>query len=179
MHTSRRGRTWLTCPAAVPHRCTGASLRSDPHGPAISWYASPTRWVQTHSQWCIATFPCARTLPLCLPDSADWPMVKLPKVLRPYRRARRPTAQTAPGADMPVPPPAAHVNSTAQHVALPASLTAVGRQAPWSGAALAAPPWALVLPAPSSLVTSQSVDNDIGLCLGRRASPSRAPPHHL
>ena len=66
-------------------------------------------------------------------------------------------------------PPSAHLDSTTElvglectsPVALPASLTSVGRQAPWSGAALAAPPWALILPASSSPVTSQAVTVDV------------------
>ena len=55
----------------------------------------------------------------------------------------------------------ARANSTTALVALPASLTSVGRQAPWSGASLAPPPWALVLPASSSPVTSQCVTEDV------------------
>ena len=55
----------------------------------------------------------------------------------------------------------ARANSTTALVALPASLTSVGRQAPWSGASLAPPPWALVLPASSSPVTSQDVTEDV------------------
>ena len=143
--------TRLHLPATVPHRCTGAFRHTGPMG----------QWELTHSQWCDATSPCARNLPLCLPDTTDWPVVELPVVLRPYRKAPRPAALAAPNASVQGPPETAHVNSTTALVALPASLTSVGRQAPWSGAALAAPPWALVLPAPTSPVTSQAVTNDV------------------
>ena len=140
----------LRVPATVPHRCTGALRHTCPMG----------QWRLTHSQWCDATSPCARNRPLCLPDATDWPVVELPVVLRPYRKARRPAALAAPNASVQGPPETAHVNSTTALVALPAGLTSVGRQAPWSGAALAAPPWALILPAPTSPVTSQAVTKD-------------------
>lgn len=72
-------------------------------------------------------------------------------------------------------PPSAHLNSTTELVGLEADapssmLTGVGRQAPLSGSgsALANLPWSLLMPARSSPVTTQSVDNDIGVGLGRR-----------
>ena len=52
-------RLWV--PATVPHRCTGAFRHTSPMG----------HWELTHSQWCDATCPCARNLPLCLPDTTD------------------------------------------------------------------------------------------------------------
>ena len=235
-------RLWV--PSAVPHRCTSAFRHNDPMG----------HWELTYSQWCDATCPSARNLPLCLPNTTTWPVVKLPEVLRQYRKARRPAAPAAPAtdaqslqqglADMQMtlarireaqdvdgattmqadsmvkmhqtlamrseldriaqglaPAVAMHqglqelqaqanstnalvdhiaqdlasavamhqdvqelqarANSTTALVALPASLTSVGRQAPWSGASLAPPPWALVLPASSSPVTSQDVTEDV------------------
>ena len=61
-------------------------------------------------------------------------------------------------------PPSAHLNSTTELVGLetnaPSSmLTGVRRQAPWSGSALASPPWSLLMPACNSPVTTQSIDN--------------------
>ena len=147
----------LHVPSTVPHRCTGAFRHTSPMG----------HWELTHSQWCHATCPCARNLPLCLRDTTDWPVVKLPAVIRQYRRARRPAAPAAPSTDMQGAQkgPAdielqARANSTTALRALPTSLTGVGRQAPWSGANLAAPPWDLALPAPSCPVTSQDVTDD-------------------
>ena len=120
-------------------------------------------------------------VPLCLPDVADWPIVELPdETPRPpgrssYKKARRPAAPPATGAHELVAPPAAHLNSTTEHmdpwVVLdlnsPPRLATEGRQAPWSGSALASPPWALAVPAPNSPVTTQSVDNNIDVGLGR------------
>ena len=56
-------------------------------------------WELTYSQWCDATCPSARNLPLCLPDTTTWPVVKLPAVLRQYKKARRPAAPAAPATD--------------------------------------------------------------------------------
>ena len=52
----------------------------------------------------------------------------------------------------------------------PSMLTGVCRQAPWSKVALASPPCAVCMPAPSSPVTTQSMDNDIDVGLGWRTS---------
>ena len=85
-------------------------------------------------------------------------------------RAER--AQLLSGPDTPelASPPSAHLNSTTELVGLetnaPSSmLTGVDRQAP---SALASPPWSLLMPARSSPVTTQSIDNDIGVGLSRR-----------
>ena len=61
----------------------------------------------------------------------------------------------------------------------PSMLTGVGRQAPWSGAALVSPPWAVRMPAPSSPVTTNSIDNDIDVGLGRRTSDEIRHPSVL
>ena len=70
-------------------------------------------------------------------------------------------------------PPSAHLNSTTELVGLepnaPSSMLAgVGPQSPWLGSALASPPCCFLMPARSSPVTTQSIDNDIEVGLGRR-----------
>ena len=63
-------------------------------------------------------------------------------------------------------PPSAHLNSTTELAIVgletnaPSSmLTGVRRQAPWSGSAMASPPWSLLMPACSSPATTQSINN--------------------
>ena len=57
-------------------------------------------------------------------------------------------------------PPAVSLDSAPEGVGLldatvpPSSLTGVGRQAPWSGVALASPPWTVCMPAANSPVTT-------------------------
>ena len=64
---------------------------------------------------------CRRDVPLCLPDTADWPIVELPdRELRPpgrssYRKARRPSAKPSTRTRERVSPPTAHLNSTTEH----------------------------------------------------------------
>ena len=115
-------------------------------------------------------------IPLSLPDVAVWPIVEVPrKAPRPsgrssYKKARRPAALSASHADDLVAPLNAPLNSTTSNMDPWVVLDTTGdqmpwpgstldldnpRQMPWSGAALASPPWDLVLPGPSSPVTTQ------------------------
>ena len=122
---------------------------------------------------------CARLeacdIPLCLPDAADWSIVEVPrKAPRPagrssYKKARHPAAPSASHACDLVAPHTAPLNSTTsdmdpwvvldttgEQIPWPGSTLDLDspRQMPWSGAALASPPWDLVLPGPSSPVTT-------------------------
>ena len=69
-------------------------------------------------------------------------------------------------------PPSAHLNSTTELVdfephAPSSDLAVVGSQSPGSGTAAQGLPWPLLMPALSSPVTTQSIDNDIEIGLGR------------